>query len=112
MLLEYDMMEPSRSLWACRVVLATKRGTVKILLQLSLSECGDHKYAYPIPQIDENLLKLGDAKFFTRLDLGSCFWQVPLLKKDREKTEFACELGLHQWKRIPFGLSHATATFQ
>ena len=44
------------------------------------------KDAYPIPRIDESLSKLGDAKFFTTLDLGSAFWQVPLRKQDREKT--------------------------
>ena len=71
------------------------------------------KDAYPIPRIDESLSKLGDAKFFTTLDLGSAFWQVPPLRKqDRDKTGFACELGLFQWKRMPFGLCNATATFQ
>ena len=55
------------------------------------------KDAYPIPRIDESLSKLGDAKFFTTLDLGSAFWQVPLRKKVREKTGFACKLGLYQW---------------
>ena len=70
------------------------------------------KDAYPIPRIDESLSKLGDAKFFTTLDLGSAFWQVPLRKQDRDKTGFACELGLFQWKRMPFGLCNATATFQ
>ena len=86
-LLEYDMIEPSKSPWAV-------------------------KDAYTIPRIDESLSKLGDAKFFTTLDLGSAFWQVPLSKQDRDKTGFACELGLFQWKRMPFRLCNATATFQ
>ena len=70
------------------------------------------KDVYPIPRIDESLSKLGDAKFFTTLDMSSAFWQVPLRKKDREKPGFACELGLYQWKWMPFGLCNATATFQ
>ena len=70
------------------------------------------KDARPIPRIDESLYKLGDAKFLTTLDLGSAFSQVPLRKKDREKTGLACELGLYQWKKMPFGLCNATATFQ
>ena len=113
MLLEYDMIEPSKSPWACGVVMAKKKGG-------QLRFCCDFRYlnavtikdAYPIPRIDESLSKLGDAKFFTTLDLGSAFWQVPLRKKDREKTGFACELGLYQWKRMPFGLCNATVTFQ
>ena len=113
MLLEYDMIEPSKLQWACGVVMAKKKGG-------QLMFCCDFRYlnavtikdAYPIPRIDESLSKLGDAKFFTTLDLGSAFWQVPLRKKDREKTGFACELGLYQWKKMPFGLCNATATFQ
>ena len=113
MLMEYDMIEPSKSPWACGVVMAKKKGG-------QLRFCCDFRYlnavtikdAYPIPRIDESLSKLGDAKFFTTLDLGSAFWQVPLRKQDREKTGFACELGLFQWNRMPFGLCNATATFQ
>ena len=50
MLLEHDMIEPSKSLWVCGVVMAYKKG-----LQL--------KDAYPKPRIDESLSKLVDAKF-------------------------------------------------
>ena len=70
------------------------------------------KDAYPKPRIGKKLSKLSDAKFFTTLDLGSAFWQVPLWKMDREKTRFACELGLFQWKRMPFSLCKAAETFQ
>ena len=63
-------------------------------MRILLLERGDNEDAYPIPRIDESLSKLGDPKFFATLDLGSAFWQVPLRKKDREKTGFACELGV------------------
>ena len=106
--LDYDMIEPSKSPWATK-----KKGD-------QFRFCCDFRYlnsvtvkdAYPIPRIDESLSKLGDANFLTTLDLGSAFWQIPLRKQDMVKTGFACELGLFQWKRMPFGLCNATATFQ
>ena len=112
-LLEYDMIEPSKSSWACGVVMAKKKG-------VQLRFCSDFRYlksvtvkdAYPIPRIDESLSKLGDAKFFTTLDLGSTFWQMQLKKQDRDKLGFACQLRLFQWNMMPFGLCNPTATFQ
>ena len=73
-LLEYDMREPAKSPWACRVVMAKKKGD-------QLRFCCDFRYlnsvtvkeAYLIPRIDESLSKLGDAKFSTFLDLGLVF---------------------------------------
>ena len=113
MLMEYDMIEPSKSPWACAVVMAKKKvGQLRFCCDFRYLNAVTIKDAYPIPCIDESLSKLGDKKFFTTLDLGSAFLQVPLRKLDREKTGFACELGLFQWKRMPFGLCNATATFQ
>ena len=66
-----------------------ERGQLRFCCDFRYLNAVTIKDAYPIPRIDESLSKLGDAKFFTTLDLGSAFWQVPLRKKDREKTGFA-----------------------
>ena len=105
------MIEPSKSPWACGLVMANKKGD-------QLRFCCDFRYLNSVmvnsvmARIDESLSKLEDAKIFMTLDLGSAFWQVPLRKQDRDKTRFASELGLFQWKRMPFGLCNATATYQ
>ena len=86
-LLEYDMIEPSKSPWACGVVMAKKKGDyLRFCCEFRYLNSVTVKDAYPIPRIDESLSKLGDAKFFTTLDVGSAFWQVPLRKQDRDKT--------------------------
>ena len=69
------MIEPSKSQWACGVVMAKKKGVQRYLNSVTVKD------AHPIPRIDQSLSKLGDAKFFTTLDLGSIFWQVPLRKQ-------------------------------
>ena len=70
------------------------------------------KDAQPLPRIDDTLDAMGEACYFSTLDLASGYWQVEVDPRDREKTAFATPFGLHQFRVMPFGLCNAPATFQ
>ena len=62
MLMEYDMIEPSKSPWACGVVMAKKKGgQLRFCRNFCYLNAVTIKDAYLIPRIDEILSKLGDA---------------------------------------------------
>jgi hypothetical protein len=68
--------------------------------------------SYPIPRIEDMLNELSQAKFFTKLDLKSGYWQIPIKEEDKYKTAFICSQGLFEYNVMPFGLTNAPATFQ
>jgi len=45
--------------------------------------------AYPLPNITDILDQLGNAKYFSILDLTSRFHQIPMDPKDAPKTAFS-----------------------
>ena len=62
--------------------------------------------------MDECIDSLGEASVFTTLHCNSSYWQIPVAKRDKDKTAFVCQSGLFNYKRMPFGLTNAPATFQ
>ena len=68
--------------------------------------------AYPLPTIDDILSQLGNAKFFSALDLSSGFHQIPMDPDSKKYTAFSTPQGHFHYNRMPFGLKNAPATFQ
>ena len=52
------------------------------------------KDVYPLPRVDDILVALGEAKYFTSLDLASGYWQIGLDRDARQKSAFVTYNGL------------------
>ena len=70
------------------------------------------KYHYPIPFIDQILDKLVGHSHYYFLNGYSGYNQIAIVPEDQEKTTFTCPYVTFIFRRMPFGLCNAPATFQ
>nr|GEV99370.1 DNA-directed DNA polymerase [Tanacetum cinerariifolium] len=61
---------------------------------------------------DQMLERLAGNKYFCFLDDFSGYFQIPIDPNDQEKTKFTCPFKTYTYRRMPFGLCNALATFQ
>jgi len=112
-MLKAGVVVPSMSPFSSPCLLVPKKdGTMRFVTDYRRLNAATKKDAYPLPRIDDLLDKLTGAKYFSALDLLSGYWQVPLRAEDCQKTAFATIKGLFEYRRMPFGLCNAPATFQ
>ena len=67
---------------------------------------------YLLPLIQETLMQLSKAKYFTKLDIRGAYNLIRMAEGDEWKTAFRTQYGLFESLVIPFGLTNAPATFQ
>ena len=90
-----------------------ERWEIEVLHSLKKIKCQNVKDAHSLPQIKETLDCLNGSEWFTSLDLKSGYWQVEMEEGSKALTAFTLRpLGFYEYKRMPFRLTNAPATFQ
>ena len=67
---------------------------------------------FSLPFIAEMLERLANHSFFCFLDGYLGYLQIPIHLDDQSKTTFTCPYGTYAYRRMPFGLCNALASFQ
>ena len=112
-LLDAGQIEVSKSPWSSPVLLVPKKdGGWRMCVDYRKLNNVTKKVSYPIPRTEDTFDYLVQAKWFSKMDAASGFWQVPMEQLSKEKTAMITPDGLFQWKVMPFGLCNAPATFQ
>ncbi|GJZ94583.1 reverse transcriptase domain-containing protein [Tanacetum coccineum] len=96
-----DELVPTRTITGWRVCIDYRK--------LNEATAKDH---FPLPFMNQMLERLVGNKYFCFLDGFSGYFQIPIDPMDQEKTTFTCPFGTYAYRRMPFGLCNAPATFQ
>ena len=114
-MLQDGIIEESSSPWMSPAVFVHKKnGDVRICVDYRALNKQTVKDSYPLPLPDEVQDRLAGCTMFSTFDLRSGYWQLPVHKPDQLKTAFCPGPGLDlfQFRRMPFGLTGAPASFQ
>ena len=111
-LIDMGFVRPSKSPWASPVLFVSKKdGTLRFCVDYRALNKFTVKNSYPLPRIDGLMDQLGDAQFFSTIDLRSGYHQVRIAESDIPKTAFSTRYGHYEYTVVPFGLTNAPAEF-
>ena len=68
--------------------------------------------SFPLPNITDTLQKLQKCRFFSKFDIRSAYYHIPIRSSDLSKSTFVTESGTYRLKRMAFGLANAPPHFQ
>ena len=101
-LLKMDIIEPSKSPYRFRLVPKKKGdGTIRLAIDFRDLNAMTVKDAYPMPNVQQVVRRLGKAKVFSKIDLTKGYYQICLDPKVKHLTAFAFDGELYQFKVMP-----------
>ncbi|CAF4536730.1 unnamed protein product, partial [Rotaria socialis] len=112
--LQAGLITESHSPYAAPAILIKKKdSSYRFVVDYKKLNLITIKDSSPLPNMEDTIRKLGHGySCFSKLDLKSGFYQIPINNADKEKTAFVTPFGLYQFNVLPMGLKNSPPTFQ
>ena len=110
-----DVIEPVNdpSEWVNPLVLVEKpNGQLRICLDPQELNKAIKRHHFKLPTPEELFSEMSGAKYFTKLDASSGYWQIKVDHESSKLLTFATPFGRYRFKRLPFGILSASEIFQ
>src|SRR5438128_7419897 len=88
-----------------------KDGTMRMCIDYRSLNAVTIKNKYPLPRIEDLFDQLKGAKFFSKIDLRSGYYQLKIRPQDTTKTAFVSRYGLYEFLVMSFGFTNTPAYF-
>ena len=92
----------------------TPKANNKVRVCVDLSKLNNfvQRENHPLPSVETTLGKLAGARYFTKLDANSGFWQIKLSEGSKTLTTFMTKWGCYSFNVLPCGISSGSEKFQ
>ena len=99
--------------WVSNIVpVDKKQGTIRVCVDYHDINRACPKDNDPTPFIDNIIDECAGSEIYSLMDGFSGYNQINIAPEDQHKTTFICPWGTFAYKKLPFGLKNASATFQ
>ena len=99
--------------WVSNLVIVEKpNGKLRVCLDPRDLNQAIKRQHYQLPTAEDILSKMAGAKYFSKLDASSGYWQLKLDEESSQLLAFHTPFGRYKFKRLPFGVNCASEIFQ
>ena len=99
--------------WCAPMVVTPKsNGKVRVCVDLTKLNQFVQRENHPLPTTATTFANLAGARYFTKLDANSGFWQIKLSERSKPLTTFITPWGRYCFNVLPFGISSGSEKFQ
>lgn len=112
-MLKNKQIRESNSQYSAPILLIKKRdGSFRFIVDYRKLNQITKQDNYPLPNLEQAIQMVGGHRYYSKLDLRSGYFQIPIREADKHKTAFITVHGLYEFNVLAQGLKNSPPTFQ